>query len=330
VTLPTSAKCLIRFIFAYERKSREVGDREGKSMLRRKVLPAALLAVLPAVALAVPFANAIADECRTKPGSSAAPSKHWYYRVNRSDHRHCWYLGSTQTEQSSRARRAISIVQRPLILDRTTAQPDRDQQTRSAGSEDAVSDAVSEVAVQEPLPHMNFASRWADWAFQDVLGREVAATSYLYTYPTTRADQGLQFVGSADDANSVRPEYAFRKVAFGFFLLAGALAITLTAFAAGLLKLARASPASGSNRFTIPNNYRQLRHAGSWETTSARVLARIQTGRSVWRSRTASDPSDDFKTGLRELMGALQRASARPFTLRSFAPAAGSRRSSRS
>jgi hypothetical protein len=139
-------------------------------MLRRRILPAAMLAALPAAALAVPFAKAIADECRTKPGSSAAPGKHWYYRVNRSDHQHCWYLGSAQTEQSSRARRAISIVRRSLILDRTTEQPDRDQQTTStyAGSE--------EVAVQESLPQINFASRWANWTFQDVLTHQVATT----------------------------------------------------------------------------------------------------------------------------------------------------------
>jgi hypothetical protein len=302
-------------------------------MLGQKILPAAMLAVLPAAAvLAVPLAEATADECRTKPGSSAPPSKHWYYRVNRLDHQHCWYLGSAETEQSSHARRAISIVHRPLMRHGAVAtesvQPDGDQQTVSAyrGPEEAT--------VQESLPRMNFASRWAKfWTSQDLPAHEVAAIGYVDAYPATDADQKVQFIGPADDANSVRPQYAFGKIAFGFLLLAGTLTITLPALAAALLKLARGPPASDSNRLTTPNqpgHYRRLRRAGLNETTDGRLLAGTQTGPSAWRSRTPPDPSDDFKTGLQELMGALQRAGARPYTLRSFAPAARSRRASRS
>jgi hypothetical protein len=298
-------------------------------MLGQKILPAAMLAVLPAAAvLAVPLAEATAGECRTKPGSSAPPGKHWYYRVNRSDHQHCWYLGSAETEQSSHARRAISIVHRPLIRHGATEQPDGDQQAASTypGPEEAT--------VQQSLPRMDFASRWVKFrTSQDLPAHEVAAIGYVDAYPATDADQRGQLIGPADDANSVRPQYAFGKIAFGFLLLAGALTITLPAIAAALLKLARGPPASNSNRLTIPNqpgHYRRLRRAGLSETTGGRLLARTQTGLSAWRSRTSPDPSEDFKTGMQELMGALQRASAGPYTLRSFAPAARSRRASRS
>ena len=298
-------------------------------MLGQKILPAAMLAVLPAAAvLAVPLAEATADECRTKPGSSAPPSKHWYYRVNRSDHQHCWYLGSAETVQSSHARRAISIVHRPLIRHRATEQPDGDQQAAStyAGPEEAT--------VQESLPRVNFASRWAKfWTSQDLPAHEVAAIGHVDAYPATDTDQRAQLIGPADDANTVRPQYAFGKIAFGFLLLAGALTITLPAIAAALLKLARGPPASDSNRLTTPNqpgHYRRLRRAGLSETTGGRLLARTQTGLSASRSRTSPDPSDDFKTGMQELVGALQRASVGPYTLRSFAPAARNRRASRS
>jgi hypothetical protein len=296
-------------------------------MLRHRILPAAMLAVLPVAALAVPLTKAIADECRTKPGSAAAPGKHWYYRVNRSDHQHCWYLGSAQTEQSPHARRAISIVHRSLIRRSATVQPDLNQETTSsyAGSE--------EVAVQEALPRMNFASRWANWTLQDLAGRKVAATDYLNASPATDADQEVQFIGPADDAKSVRPQYAFGRIAVCFLLLAGALITTLPALAAALLKLARAPPASDPNRFRTPNHarhFQQLRRAGVSETAGGRLLARTQTGSSAWRSRAPPDPSGDLKEDLRELMGALQRASAGPYTLRSFAPTARSRRSSRS
>jgi len=298
-------------------------------MVRQKILPAAMLAVLPAAVLAALFAKAAADECRTRPGLSASPGKHWYYRVNRSDKQHCWYLGSAQIEQSSPARRVISIVHRPLTRHRATEQSDGDQQTTATYARS------EEVTVQESLPHMNFASRWANWTPQNLPAHEVAAIGYDYldAHPATDADQKAQFISPADDADSLPPQYAFGNIAVGFLLLAGALAITLPAIAAALLKLARPPPASDFNRFTIPNqprHCRQLRRTGLSETPSGRSLARIQTGRPAWRSRMALDSSDDFKAGLRELMRALQRASARPYTVRSFAPAARSRCSSRS
>ncbi len=298
-------------------------------MLGQKILPAAMLAALPAAAaLTVPLVEATADECRTKPGSSAPPGKHWYYRVDRSDHQYCWYLRSAETEQRSDARRAISIVHRPLIRHEATGQPDGDQQTVSSylGPEKAT--------VQESLPRMSFASRWAIfWTSKDWPAHDVAAIGYVDAYPATDADQKVQFIGPADDANSVRPQHAFGKIAFGFLLLAGALTITLPAIAAALLKLARGPPASDSNRLTTtnqPDHYRRLRRAGLSETTGGMLLARTQTGPTTWRSGRSPDPSDDFKTGLQELMGALQRASAGPYALRSFAPAARSRHAARS
>jgi hypothetical protein len=173
-------------------------------MLRQKILPAAMLAVLSAAALAAPIAKATADECRTRPGASAAPGKHWFYRVNRPDHQHCWYLGPAQADQSSHLGRAIPIAHRPLARHRAVEQPDGDKQTTST--------------------------------------HEVAAISYHEDHPATDADQ-VQFVEPADHANSVGPQYAFGKIAFGFLLLAGALIITLPALAAALLKIARAPSA---------------------------------------------------------------------------------------
>ena len=295
-------------------------------MLRQEILRAAMLVVLPAAALAVPFAKAAAAECRTTPGSSAATGKHWFYRVNRSDHRHCWYLGSAQSEQSSHARGEIPIVNRQLVRHSALEQPDGDKQTAPT------SPRPEEVVVQESLALMNFASRWPNWTSRDFPTHVVAAIGYQDAYPATEADK-VQFVEPAGDADSVRPQYAFGKIAFGFLLLAGALTTTLPPLAAALLKVARRPSASASNRFTTPNrprSNRRPRRAGSSETTSGRLSSRTQTGRSTCRSSMAPDTSDDFEIGLKELMGALQRASAEPYAARSFAPDARSRRSRRS
>ena len=53
-------------------------------------------------------AEPAADECKTTPGSSAPPGQHWYYRVNRSDQRHCWYLGAESTKVRAQAREKAS------------------------------------------------------------------------------------------------------------------------------------------------------------------------------------------------------------------------------
>jgi hypothetical protein len=37
-------------------------------------------------------AGRAADDCLTKPNAAAPPGNHWYYRVDRTTHRECWYL----------------------------------------------------------------------------------------------------------------------------------------------------------------------------------------------------------------------------------------------
>jgi len=300
-------------------------------MLGQKILPAAMLAALPAAAaLTVPLGQATADECRTNPGSTASPGQHWFYHINRPDHRHCWYLSSAETEQRSHARRAILIVHRPLmrrsVVATESVQPDDDQQPSSTYP------GPDEATVQESLPSMNFASRWAKFSTsQNLPAHDMATIGYVDANPVTNTDK-LQFIGPADDNSSVRPQHVFRET-LGFFLLVAALLVTLPLLAVALLKIARAPPASDSGRLTTPNKlgyHQRLRHSGLSKTPDGRLLAGTQTSPPAWRSRTSPDPSEDFNTDLQELMGALRRASAGPYTLRSFAPVARSRRASRS
>src|SRR5947208_16398589 len=58
------------------------------------ILPA-FLVLMPATILLTShssIAESTGDECRTKPGTSAPSGLHWYYRVDRTNNRHCWYL----------------------------------------------------------------------------------------------------------------------------------------------------------------------------------------------------------------------------------------------
>jgi len=64
-------------------------------MLKRRLV-AALLLVLPATVglSATSFVVQAAEECRATPSSAAPKGSRWLYRINRADHRRCWFLGS--------------------------------------------------------------------------------------------------------------------------------------------------------------------------------------------------------------------------------------------
>ena len=73
-------------------------------------VPASLIIALATVVLGAQasVAEPAADECKTTPGSSAPLGQHWYYRVNRSDQRHCWYLGAESTKVRAQTREKAS------------------------------------------------------------------------------------------------------------------------------------------------------------------------------------------------------------------------------
>jgi hypothetical protein len=66
------------------------------SMLAPKILPGILL-VLPATMLLTTqsgFGGSKSGECKPSPGESAPAGLHWYYRIDRTNNRHCWFLHS--------------------------------------------------------------------------------------------------------------------------------------------------------------------------------------------------------------------------------------------
>ena len=77
--------------------------------------------VMPVVTVLLTGQTSVAepavDECKTEPGSSAPPGSHWYYRVNRADQRHCWYLGPEGAQVRSQARKAPARASSPTRMD---------------------------------------------------------------------------------------------------------------------------------------------------------------------------------------------------------------------
>src|SRR5262249_4695767 len=84
-------------------------------MIRTFFVPAIIVVPLATALVTVQTSRAepAVDECKTKPDSSAPAGSHWYYRANRADQRHCWYLGPEGAKVRSQAREGASHVSRP-------------------------------------------------------------------------------------------------------------------------------------------------------------------------------------------------------------------------
>ncbi len=139
------------------------------------IVPAVLVMLFAAVWLTAgsSLAGPAADECISKPGASAPAGSHWYYRVNRADHRHCWYLGPVGAKVRSQARETASPS--------PSRNPQRPVETwRAAAAETAPAPAPTEPPVPEDAVPQ-FAARWADLPSSVAVGaREPSAASSAY------------------------------------------------------------------------------------------------------------------------------------------------------
>jgi hypothetical protein len=65
--------------------------------MQRSMLGRATLVVVVVVAtIALTGESSVGEtiQCRTSPGAPAPQGMHWYYRVDRTNNRHCWYTQS--------------------------------------------------------------------------------------------------------------------------------------------------------------------------------------------------------------------------------------------
>jgi hypothetical protein len=134
------------------------------------ILPLASISATAQTRLAEPAA----DECKAKPDSPAPAGSHWYYRVNRTDQRQCWYLGAegrkvrSQVREDAAPARTPARENAPEMMTRTMpAQMEPAQKTVAEGPQQpAAADYVwptfeppkaSEPEAQQPTPTSNSA-----------------------------------------------------------------------------------------------------------------------------------------------------------------------------
>jgi len=127
-------------------------------MVGPKILPG-ILVVLPTTILLTAqssFGGSASDDCRTSPGPSAQAGLHWYYRTDRMNKRHCWYL-------------LASAVSRPTPRPKTVAEQAQETQSKN--------DTVQTVP-QTPIntSDNNLVTIATGNAFQQVIGSNGSAT----------------------------------------------------------------------------------------------------------------------------------------------------------
>jgi hypothetical protein len=203
---------------------------------------ASLIMALGTVGLGVQTSNAepAADECKTAPGSSAPPGQHWYYRVNRSDQRHCWYLGAegtkvrAQTREKASSPPAQTTREEPSEATRTMPPPMEVIQTPSVSSERPA--ATADFAPpQLDLPHAPY-----------LTAREAASTSNASAPDTTDAQNDMPLVWPVltEAERAGLPDSARESAPWSVFLIAGVALLV----AGAIFKLARRRARSHGRR----------------------------------------------------------------------------------
>jgi hypothetical protein len=115
-------------------------------------VPVILVIAFAAISLTArsTLAQLAADECVTKPSSAAPQGTHWYFRVNRSDHRHCWYVGP----EGARVRAAARPAEPPTLSGLTSPVPVPTERPAKAES--------AEIDLGKTERAGEFATRWPD------------------------------------------------------------------------------------------------------------------------------------------------------------------------
>ena len=259
------------------------------------------------------LAEPASDECKTRPGSSAPAGSHWYYRINRTDQRRCWFLGPEGAKVRSQTRETASNVSSP---------------TRTSPRENAVETARAiparmELAQRTPLEDASTASAAADFAAPvselpkipdlDARGPTTIANNSTDSRERSEERKEMPLIGPVvTEAEHAGLHDPARETAPMPVFLVGALMVLLCAGA--IFKLARRKTQSyRRGRRVVSSRPRRL-HPGqkmraNMSETAARSNDFARRSVSEVRQRPSSvDPSHDVKASLRKIMQACERS----------------------
>jgi hypothetical protein len=158
-----------------------------------------------------------AEECRPSPGSTAPAGSRWLYRINRTDHRHCWFLNSNLTGAHSH----VSGRSRRFKVDADKVR--EHQQTENDISGDATSKEKGHVVVAQ-LPTAPAAVPPSNrQASEALIARRVPVTVFRAQPADSRTETAVERVESTAPNAAVEPNIGFLAgaVVAGLFFAGG-------------------------------------------------------------------------------------------------------------
>jgi len=214
-----------------------MGLGEGQ-VLKRRLVRALLLVVATAATFSISVSIArAAEDCRLKPGSTAPSGSRWLYRINRADHRHCWFLSSKAAAitHSRLAHRYRHLAGEPEAAEQDQ-QSDSDLQPASAPTDKTV-------VVAGKLPPMpQAAAPSVEQSLENLVPRSVPII--VYRLPTPSAQTVIEPTAPALSVRTVTPAATSKS---NVVVLAGAAAAALC-FAGGVFHFTRRGLMRSSKR----------------------------------------------------------------------------------
>jgi hypothetical protein len=261
------------------------------------------------------LAEPAADECKTKPGSSAPPGSHWYYRINRADQRRCWFLGPEGAKVRSQARETVSNVASP------TRTPPRENVVETARAIPVPMELAQRTPLEAASTELHrvaaadFAAPSSDLPkIPDLDAREPTTVSNnsVEAREPTDAQEEMQLRPVLTEVEHAGLQDPVRETATIPVFLLGALMMLLCAGA--IFKLARRKTQSyRRGRRVVSSRPRRLHpgHKMRANMTAARSNDFARRSVSETRQRPSSvDPAHDIKASLRKIMDDIQRVAA--------------------
>ena len=168
-------------------------------MPRQILAPAILVSLLAMLLLTARSDRArAADECASGPVGTAPPGSHWYYRLDRATHAHCWYLGPLGMRVAPAGTRAVpSVVLLPI------ARPTFLSGESAYASADASADPAATTPQRKPREgetSPTFAMRWLGSS----ASAAALASAAVIVDETASATEPLA-AGKADRLSSISP-----------------------------------------------------------------------------------------------------------------------------
>lgn len=255
-----------------------------------------------------------AEECKARPGATTPHGMHWFYRINRADKRHCWYLASAQTHavvQAAAPQDAAESVGAEALDENANAQAalasaSSTQAAPAAGTPAPIVLLDATLAAQKA--QTDFAARWPNDLpkLRDLkeTGQQTASDSFAE--PSARAEQNeavasfpaLAAVGAQETLNG--------DAVLRYFLLAGGVAIALLLLIGWLAKFTRLSNRARMGDRWHAMTSRLYRGAHGAAMAKRRPVARRRRDPLTWPP-TPTDPAVDLRTSLSELIRDLRQ-----------------------